>query len=78
MGTMYTKICVWDNLCKAHHKAAPGKRGDFDMIRYPDEIKATKISLGRQTHTDEHRLKEIFIGREGLSALYGFLVYEMA
>ena len=27
MGTMYTKICAWENLRIAHRRAAGGKRG---------------------------------------------------
>jgi hypothetical protein len=28
------------------------ERSEFNDFSHPDEIKATKISLGRQTHTD--------------------------
>jgi hypothetical protein len=27
MGTMFSKICAWDNFCIAHRRAARGKRG---------------------------------------------------
>jgi hypothetical protein len=43
MGEMYARICTWENLRLAHHKAARGKRGKRPAAAFEYNLAESRV-----------------------------------